>query len=252
MIHRDQLPGALIPAVPIPFNAGGKIDASAQEQYAAMDGGATHRGGRRLAHTGRGLRLTESERTTVLTIWRRAMVAPRLVLAAAGGHPDLTEHDQVIMSAKRMACQALESGADGLLVHPPVAFRHHPKRDDLVLEYHAAIAEAGLPLILFYLYEAAGGLSYGTDLLTQLLAMPEVLGMKVATLDSVMTFQDLSQLMAEKAPGKVLITGEDRFLGYSLMCGGSAALIGMGAACTRLQSELIRSHRAARPAGSSS
>ena len=34
------------------------------------------------------------------------------------------------------------------------------------------------------------------------------------------------------APGKLVITGEDRFLGYSLMCGAQAALIGMAAACT--------------------
>src|SRR5262249_4460482 len=36
---------------------------------------------------------------------------------------------------------------------------------------------------------------------------------------------------------------EDRFLGYSLMCGARSALIGMGAACTRLQRELMRSHQ---------
>ena len=39
----------------------------------------------------------------------------------------------------------------------------------------------------------------------------------------------------------MLITGEDRFLGYSLMCGAQAALIGMGAACTALQAELLQS-----------
>ena len=44
-----------------------------------------------------------------------------------------------------------------------------------------------------------------------------------------------------EAPDKLLITGEDRFLGYSLMCGAEAALIGMAAACTDLQAELLRS-----------
>jgi 4-hydroxy-tetrahydrodipicolinate synthase len=73
--------------------------------------------------------------------------------------------------------------------------------------------------------------------------MPAVLGIKVATLDSVMTFQDIARLIAESAPGKVLITGEDRFLGYSLMCGAEAALIGMGAACTTLQARLLKAHR---------
>ncbi len=66
--------------------------------------------------------------------------------------------------------------------------------------------------------------------------------MKIATLDSVMTFQDLARLMASVAPQKVVITGEDRFLGYSLMCGARAALIGMAAACTGLQAALLRAY----------
>ncbi|OLE64268.1 MAG: hypothetical protein AUG74_13300 [Bacteroidetes bacterium 13_1_20CM_4_60_6] len=41
-------------------------------------------------------------------------------------------------------------------------------------------------------------------------------------------------------PDKVLITGEDRFLGYSLMMGARAALIGMGAALTDVQAALLR------------
>ena len=145
-----------------------------------------------------------------------------------------------------MARQAAKFGADAILVHPPTALREHPKRDALVLNYHRAIAAAGLPIVPFYLYEEAGGLAYGTGLLDQLLAMPEVLGIKVATLDSVMTFQDISWLLRSAAPEKLLITGEDRFLGYSLMCGARAALVGMGAACTTLQSELLRSFQEGR------
>ncbi len=98
-----------------------------------------------------------------------------------------------------------------------------------------------MPLVLFYLYEVAGGISYPPKLLEALLGLPEVLGIKVATLDSVMTFQDIARLIRDRAPDKLLITGEDRFLGYSLMCGAEAALIGMAAACTDWQAELLRS-----------
>src|SRR2546428_266969 len=42
--------------------------------------------------------------------------------------------------------------------------------------------------------------------------------------------------------GKVLITGEDRFLGYSVLLGARAALIGMGAALTDLQAELLAAY----------
>jgi 4-hydroxy-tetrahydrodipicolinate synthase len=57
-----------------------------------------------------------------------------------------------------------------------------------------------------------------------------------------MTFQDISRLIRMNAPGKVILTGEDRFLGYSLMCGAQGALIGMAAACTEWQAQLLLSY----------
>jgi 4-hydroxy-tetrahydrodipicolinate synthase len=68
--------------------------------------------------------------------------------------------------------------------------------------------------------------------------LPAVLGIKVATLDSVMTFQRIAAVMHDHAD-KLLITGEDRFLGYSLMMGARAALIGMGSALTDAQGRLL-------------
>src|SRR2546426_5868435 len=62
------------------------------------------------------------------------------------------------------------------------------------------------------------------------------------SLDSVVTFQRIAGLMRDH-PDKVLITGEDRFLGYSLTMGARTALIGMGAALTDLQVALMESFR---------
>src|SRR5208282_5477158 len=85
------------------------------------------------AHTGRGLRLAETERAMVLECWRNSVPAPRLVIAAAGGSPGMAEPVQVILSARSMARQALDLGADAVLVHPPTAFRDRPDRDALIL-----------------------------------------------------------------------------------------------------------------------
>ena len=162
------------------------------------------------AHTGRGLRLAETERAKVLECWRNSVPAPRLVIAAAGGSPGMADPGQVILSARSMARRALDLGADAVLVHPPTAFRDRPDRDTLVLDYHATIAEVGLPLILFYLHEEAGGVHYGTETLSRWLERPEVVGIKVATLDSVITFQDLASLIEAVAPGKVLLPRQER------------------------------------------
>jgi 4-hydroxy-tetrahydrodipicolinate synthase len=241
-ISVEQVTGRLIPAVPVPFGRGGEIHVPALERYAEWMAGQPIGGVAVWAHTGRGLHLSDPAGDRVLAAWRRALPEGCLLVAAAGARPNQREIPNVIDSARAMAQRAADLGADAILVHPPAAFRDRDDRDRLILDYHATIAEVGLPLILFYLYEAAGGIAYSPELLSTLLRASDVLGIKVATLDSVMTFQDIARLIRERSPDKLLITGEDRFLGYSLMCGAQAALIGMAAACTDLQAELLLSY----------
>ncbi len=165
------------------------------------------------AHTGRGPHLSSAQRRLVLDTWRRAL--PHKVIVAGANGLD-------------MARAAKRGGADALLAFP--------RRDDPV-SFHAQLAEE-LPVIAFYLYEAAGGAAYDDVTLHGILSRPAVIGIKVATLDSVMTFQRIAAVMRDH-PDKLLITGEDRFLGYSLMMGARSALIGMGAALTDLQAQLL-------------
>jgi 4-hydroxy-tetrahydrodipicolinate synthase len=175
----------------------------------------------------------------VLRDWREAL--PDKVIVAGVGARD-PKFEQATARTVEMAEAAARLGADALLVYPPTWLRGHSLQDQLIVEHHARVAGVGLPLILFYLYEAAGGIAYSPKVLDELLARPEVIGIKMATLDSVMTYQDVSRQVQERHPEKLLITGEDRFLGYSLRRGARTALIGMGAICCDLQAELIRTH----------
>jgi 4-hydroxy-tetrahydrodipicolinate synthase len=131
-----------------------------------------------------------------------------------------------------MAIEARRGRADALLAFP--------ERNDPV-GYHRRLGRE-LPVIAFYLYEAAGGVPYDDPTLHAILDLPEVVGVKVATLDSVMTFQRLAALMRSH-PDKVLVTGEDRFFGYSVMAGATSALVGMGAALPDMQAELLHAWR---------
>jgi len=162
------------------------------------------------------------------------------VIAGVGGSPEAHDASSWTASALAMAHDAAEHGADAFLVYPPRNFGNGADRERQALEYHAQLASLSTPLILFYLYQAAGGMNYPPDLLRQLFALPEVAGIKLATLDSVMTYQDIANLIAAEFPGKLLITGEDRFFGYSLMCGAQAALVGMGAVCTNVQHNMMK------------
>ena len=239
----SQLEGRLFPAVPVPFDGEGRLHEVGLRRYTAWMAAQPVGGVAVWAHTGRGLLLSDDLGARVLSSWRRELSAEHVLIAATGARADLRTPGEVLEAVRVMARRAADLGADALLVHPPTAFRERTDRDALIRDYHSAAADAGLPLVLFYLYEAAGGISYPPEVLAGLLARDEVLGVKIATLDSVMTFQDIARLLMTRVPDKLIITGEDRFLGYSLMCGARAALIGMAAACTELQADLLRSHR---------
>jgi 4-hydroxy-tetrahydrodipicolinate synthase len=194
------------------------MDTAAQHAYANWMAAQPVAGAAVWAHTGRGPHLSAEQRRLVLETWREAM--PDRVLVA--GARDIT-----------MAIEARRGKADALLAFPqatdPVAYHQRLGRE--------------LPVIAFYLYAAAGGVDYDDATLHRILALPEVIGIKVATLDSVMTFQRIAAVLRDH-PTKLLITGEDRFLGYSLLLGARAALIGMGAALPDLQADLLRARGA--------
>jgi 4-hydroxy-tetrahydrodipicolinate synthase len=208
----------LIPAVPVPFR-GAVLAEDAQHAYARWMAEQPIAGVAVWAHTGRGPHLTPRDRRTVLATWRSALRG-RVVVAGA--------------NSPEMARDAQGGGADAVLAFP--------RRDDPV-GYHRALG-GELPVIAFYLYEAAGGVSYDAEVLRRIIELPEVVGIKIATLDSVMTFQSIAELLCAY-PDKVLITGEDRFLGYSLMLGARGALIGMGSALSDLQAQLLAAYTGA-------
>jgi len=227
----------------VPFDAAGRMAVSAQERYARHMAKEPVAGVAVWAHTGRGLHLDPDLRRQVLYTWRNLLGPEKVVVAGVGAlHRGGADPTAFMETALVMAQDALDGRADALLVHPPTLFRGQPREPELIVDYHRRLAAAGAPLILFYLYEAAGGISYSAEILQSLLSLPEVVGIKLATLDSVMTFQAVAGLLAGEFPQKLLVTGEDRFLGYSLMCGARAALIGMGSACTKLQHDLMQSY----------
>jgi 4-hydroxy-tetrahydrodipicolinate synthase len=236
---RDRLANGLIAATPVPFDENGKLHDAGHELYLRHMARQPIAGVAVWAHTGRGLMLDAMTAQRVLRDWRAAL--PEKVIVAGVGSRD-PDFKQATARTIEMAEGAARMGADALLVYPPTWLRGHSSPDHLIVEHHAQVAGVGLPLILFYLYEAAGGLGYSSQVLDELLSRPEVVGIKMATLDSVITYQDVSRQLRERHPEKLFITGEDRFLGYSLRCGARAALIGLGAICCDLHAELIRAH----------
>jgi len=235
-----QLAGGLIPAAPVPFDSNGRLHAGAHQSYLRYMSSQPIAGVAVWAHTGRGLMLDAETAGLVLQDWRSAL--PEKIVIAGAGATGTCNPEQATTLTVGMAETAARMGADALLVYPPTWLREHHLCDELIVEHHLRVSQVGLPIILFYLYEAAGGISYSSTVLDDLLRLPQVVGIKMATLDSVMTYQEISRQVQAHHPDKLLITGEDRFLGYSLRRGARAALVGLGAICCDLQAELIRAN----------
>ena len=238
---KERLTGGLIPAAPVMFDREQRFHESAHRAYVDYMRTQPISGVAVWAHTGRGLHLSPEIARSVMQDWREALPDKPLI-AGVGPVGRRLDPSTATNATLEMAAAAVMYGADAVLVYPPAWLKHHEGRDRLIVEHHAQIARLGLPVILFYLYEAAGGISYDPNILNELLSLPNVVGIKMATLDSVMTYQDVARHIQIHHPDKLLITGEDRFLAYSLRRGAQAALIGLGAVCCELQSELITSH----------
>src|SRR5262245_59840994 len=108
--------------------------------------------------TGEGPHLTADERRQMIEAVARAAGGRCRVVAGVAG-PSTA---QGVANAK--AAQA--AGADALLVFPIPAYLGQPLDPEIPYRYHAAIAEAvDLPLILFQLQPALGGVLFTTETL---------------------------------------------------------------------------------------
>lgn len=231
---RDALRNAVTAAILTPFDASGKAHVEAVGPYATSlvrDGvGALAV----LAHTGRGLHLSDDVRKALVRTVRGAVDVPLIAgigLPSYGSDSPSSVERRLVHAGEEMAA----CGADALMVYP-VARDAHPD----IAALHASVARAsGLPVVAFVLYEAASGHRYCVDLARRIVATEGVLGIKTAVLDDAMTCQDLITGCHAERPETIVFTGEDRMLGPSFMWGADAALVGIAAALPRLTVDLV-------------
>ncbi|MCS0639527.1 dihydrodipicolinate synthase family protein, partial [Streptomyces sp. LP05-1] len=157
-----------------------------------------------------------------------------------GGAADVVGRDAAVAATVAMARDAAEGGADAVMVYPLAQLAGD---EDAALELHERVAaESGLPVLGFFLHGEAGGYPYPPSLVRRLLGLPSVAGLKLATLDRAMACQDA--IRAAGPSGRLVITGEDRMFGPSLMWGADSALVGIAAARVELTTAVLGAWRA--------
>jgi 4-hydroxy-tetrahydrodipicolinate synthase len=219
----------LIPATVLPMHPDGAIDEPALRSYISW---VVEQGPVALAinvDTGEGPHLTHDEKVRILQIVRDVTDLP-IVAGLAGPSTD---------AAVRQALDFKAAGADALLVFPIPAYLSQPLDPRIPVAYHAAIADVGLPLILFQLQPALAGVNYEPDVLAAMASVDGVVAIKEASFDA-RRFVDTARLL-ETLPRRItLLTGNDNFILESFLLGATGALIGFGAVMTKEQVDMIR------------
>jgi 4-hydroxy-tetrahydrodipicolinate synthase len=137
------------------------------------------------------------------------------------------------------ACAAQAAGADALLIFPIPAFLGQPLNPEVPYRYHAAIAEAtDLPLILFQLQPALGGVLFTTEILHRLITIPSVVAIKEASFDA-MRFLQVKAALDSASRRITFLTGNDNFICESFILGAEGALLGFSTLGTREQVSML-------------
>lgn len=236
----DRLRWSLVAAAATPMRSDGQVDAGVCDRYFRhlVSNGADALAV--AAHTGRGPHLPASAKAELVRLAGRTGVP---VLAGVGA------------GELEWAEAAAAAGAEALLVFPPdppepadgaPGTASEPSavgdlRDiDAVVAHHDAVWRAsGLPLVAFDLYTRP----YAPDVLDHLLEHPGVVAFKPARLYDAIACQ--RGIGAARSRGRLVLTGEDRMLGASLMWGAEGALLGIAAAAVQVTAALVDTFAAA-------
>jgi 4-hydroxy-tetrahydrodipicolinate synthase len=168
--------------------------------------------------TGEGPNLTPDERRlTIETVAEAAAGRCHVVAGVAGTSTALGVAN---------ASAAKAAGAEALLVFPIAAYLGQPLNPEVPYRYHAAIAEAvDLPLILFQLQPALGGVLFDQEVINRLVSIPSVVALKEASFDALRFVQVKTALQAAGRP-ITLLNGNDNFIYEALALGADGALLG--------------------------
>lgn len=225
----------IIPAIALPMTDDYRPDLATLERYIDW---LVPQGPVALAvnvDTGEGPHLSSDERRLVLqSVVRFVNGRCQVVAGLAGPYTD-----QAILNAR----SAKDAGADALLIFPIPAFLGQPLLPELPYRYHNAVADAvDMPMILFQLQPALGGVLYEPEVIKRLLEIEQVVAIKEASFDAVRFLQTKSVLDAA-AHRITLLNGNDNFVLEALILGAEGALLGFSTLATDLQVQMLEAVR---------
>lgn len=222
----------IIPAVCLPMTEDEKVDEPALRRYIRW---VADQGVSAVAvnvDTGEGPWLYAEERVRVLEIWAEELNGRIPIVAGLAA----SFTDQAV----RLAKDAQKAGADALLVFPLSAYLGAPLPFELPYTYHRALAEeVGMPMVMFQIQPAMGGVNYTREMFEKLVEIPEIVAIKEASFDC-KRFIETVQILRAASRRITILTGNDDFIFESFVLGADGGLLGFCTLAIREQVEMLR------------
>jgi len=220
----------LIPAIVTPFRTDLRLDERVFTRYVEK---VVSSGISAIAvntDAGEGQFLLQEERERVLSLVKKTVSGRIPVVCGLGGVNTM----QVLEHARRFQ----DLGTDFFLVFPQPAFRGATGKDRAIISYHESLVRIGVPLIIFHLQEALGGVFYPAETIAELAQMDGVVAIKEATFDALI-YRNAVDLLSSAKRRISILTGNDNFIIESFLLGADGALIGFGSIFTDIQAKAI-------------
>jgi N-acetylneuraminate lyase len=199
-----NLLNGILPAVVTPFDKQGRFAPAAFEQLLDVVFAAGVHGIYVCGQTGEGLLQPIEQRKKVAEVAVRCAPVGKTIVVHVGAAE--------LEDAKELARHSESIGATAISSLPPVA-----ASPDQVRTYYRGLAEScELPLLLYYFPEVCPAIT-DPALLTDLLKLPHVVGLKF-------TDFDLFRLWKMRRAGQVVFNGRDEVLSAGLLMGASGGI----------------------------
>jgi len=109
----------------------------------------------------------------------------------------------------------------------------------VIYNYHSEISEkVGLPMILFQLQPALGGVDFTPETLLRLTSIRNVIAIKEASFDA-RKFVNIVHTLKRASRKIMVLTGNDSFIYESLVLGAEGGLLGFGTVAVDKQIEMF-------------
>lgn len=206
-------------ATVVPMQEDYAIDEAALCQHVASVASVTGIRGLLInGHAGENFLTNAREKERVIELCRASVADDCLLVAGINAENSL--------DAAAQAEDAARAGADALLIFPPNSWALGP-HPDTVLRHHRFVIEAcELPIMLYQAPVGAGGMAYQADLLSQLVQLPRVVGIKEGSWE-VAAYEANRRLVKRIAPQVAVMASGDEHLLTSFILGSDGSQVSL-------------------------